>query len=81
MPPIIFEGEYNPRVSVPDYSEIFARLTREADDYRAETLKHGMAELGLSYGSTRVSSSISSFPRWERRRRSSCSSLRVTGAR
>jgi arylformamidase len=46
------EAEYNPRISVPDYAEIFARWAREAEDYRAETLKHNCAELGLSYGDT-----------------------------
>jgi arylformamidase len=30
--------------------EIFARWAREAEDYRAETLKAGRAELGLFYG-------------------------------
>ena len=46
------ESEYSPRTSVPDCDEIFARWTREAELYRAETLKGGRAELGLSYGDT-----------------------------
>ncbi len=46
------ESEYSPRNSVPDCDAIFARWTREAELYRAETLKAGRAELGLSYGDT-----------------------------
>jgi arylformamidase len=46
------ESEYNPRISVPDHAEVFARWAREAEDYRAEMLKSGRAELGLSYGDT-----------------------------
>jgi arylformamidase len=46
------ESEYSPRTSVPDCDEIFARWTRDAELYRAETLKAGRAELGLSYGDT-----------------------------
>jgi arylformamidase len=52
MAAIDLESEYNPRISVPNHAEIFARLAREAEDYRAETLKQGRAELGLSYGDT-----------------------------
>jgi arylformamidase len=46
------EREYNPRLAVPDCDEIFARWAREAELYRADTLKAGRAELGLSYGDT-----------------------------
>jgi arylformamidase len=46
------ESEYSPRVSVPDHAEIFARWARDAEDYRAETLKADRAELGLFYGDT-----------------------------
>ena len=46
------ESQYNPRLDVPDCDEIFARWAREAELYRAETLKAGRAELGLSYGDT-----------------------------
>jgi len=49
---IDYEVEYNNRARVPEHEEIFARWTREAEFYRAETLKKGRAELGLSYGDT-----------------------------
>ena len=52
MAAIDLEAEYNLRARVPEHPEIFARWAREAEDYRAETLKHGRAELGLSYGDT-----------------------------
>jgi arylformamidase len=52
MAAVDLEAEYSPRVSVPDHADIFARWAREAEDYRAETLKRGKAELGLSYGDT-----------------------------
>jgi len=52
MAAIDYETEYSPRVSVPNHAEIFARWAREAEDYRAETLKLDRAELGLSYGDT-----------------------------
>jgi arylformamidase len=52
MAAIDWESEYSPRISVPNHAEIFARWAREAEDYRAETLKHNCAELGLSYGDT-----------------------------
>jgi arylformamidase len=52
MAAIDYEFEYNMRDRVPDHAEIFARWAREAEDYRAETLKAGRAELGLSYGDT-----------------------------
>jgi arylformamidase len=44
------ETEYSPRVTVTDHAEIFARWARAAEDYRADMLKSGKAELGLSYG-------------------------------
>ena len=46
------ESEYSPRLSIPDHAEIFARWARTAEDYRAEMLKAGKAELGFSYGET-----------------------------
>jgi arylformamidase len=49
---IDYEVEYNNRARVPEHEEIFARWTRDAELYRAETLKAGRAELGLSYGDT-----------------------------
>lgn len=52
MAALDLETEYSPRITVPDHAEIFARWAREAEDYRAETLKRGKAELGLSYGDT-----------------------------
>jgi arylformamidase len=52
MATIDYEFEYNPRASVPEHPELFARLARDAEDFRAETLKSGRAELGLSYGDT-----------------------------
>jgi arylformamidase len=52
VPAIDYEVEYNNRARVPEYEEIFARWTREAEFYRAETLKKNRAELGLSYGDT-----------------------------
>jgi arylformamidase len=52
MAAIDYEAEYNNRARVPEHPEIFARWTREAEDYRVETLKAGCAELGLSYGDT-----------------------------
>jgi len=50
MAGIDYETEYNNRARVPEYEEIFARWAREGEDYRAETLKGGRAELGLVYG-------------------------------
>ena len=49
---IDYEVEYNNRARVPEHEEIFARWTRDAELYRAEALKNGRAELGLSYGDT-----------------------------
>jgi arylformamidase len=52
MAAIDYESEYNNRARVPEHPAIFARWARAAQDYRAETLKAGRAELGLSYGDT-----------------------------
>jgi len=48
--PIDYEAEYNNRARVPEYVDIFARWTREAEDYRVEAMQERRAELGLSYG-------------------------------
>ena len=52
MADIDYEVEYNNRARVPEHEEIFARWIRDAELYRADTLKRGRAELGLSYGDT-----------------------------
>jgi len=52
VPETNYEVEYDNRARVPEHPEIFARWTREAEDYRVEMLKAGRAELGLSYGDT-----------------------------
>ncbi len=52
MPEMDYEAEYNNRARVPEHADIFLRWVREAEDYRAERLKTGRAELGLSYGDT-----------------------------
>lgn len=52
MPEVDYEAEYNNRARVPEHADIFLRWAREAEDYRAERLKAGRAELGLSYGDT-----------------------------
>ena len=52
MAAIDYEAEYNNRARVPDYEQIFARWAQEGELYRADTLKRGCAELGLSYGDT-----------------------------
>ncbi len=52
MAAIDYEAEYNLRARVPEHPEIFARWARDAEDYRAETLKRDRAVLGLSYGDT-----------------------------
>jgi len=49
---IDYEAEYNNRARVPEHVEIFARWTREAEDYRVEAMQGRRAELGLSYGDT-----------------------------
>lgn len=52
MADIDYETEYNNRARVPEHPEIFDRWTRDAELFRAEALKNGRAELGLSYGDT-----------------------------
>ena len=52
MADLDLETEYSPRLTIPDHAEIFARWARAAEDYRAEMLKAGRAELGFSYGDT-----------------------------
>ena len=52
MAAIDYEAEYNNRARVPEHAEIFARWIRDAELYRADTLKDGRAELGLAYGDT-----------------------------
>jgi arylformamidase len=47
-----YEAEYNNRARVPEYEQIFLRWAGEAENYRADALKEGRAELGLSYGDT-----------------------------
>lgn len=47
-----YEAEYNNRARVPEHAEIFLRWAREAENYRADMLKEGRAELGLAYGDT-----------------------------
>jgi arylformamidase len=49
---IDYEVEYNNRARVPEHPEIFARWMREGENFRAETLKAGRAQLGLPYGDT-----------------------------
>ena len=50
MPDLDLETEYSPRLTIPDHAQIFARWARAAEDYRAEMLKAGKAELGFCYG-------------------------------
>jgi arylformamidase len=52
MAELDLEAEYNNRARVPEHAEIFLRWAREAEDYRAEMLKAGRAELALAYGDT-----------------------------
>jgi arylformamidase len=52
MADIDYEAEYDNRARVPEHPEIFVRWIRDAELYRADTLKSGRAELGLSYGDT-----------------------------
>ena len=52
MADIDYEAEYNVRARVPEYEQIFLRWAGEAENYRADALKEGRAELGLSYGDT-----------------------------
>ena len=50
MADLNYEAEYDNRARVPEYADIFLRWAREAENYRAERLKAGRTELGLSYG-------------------------------
>jgi arylformamidase len=50
MADLDLETEYSPRLTVTDHAQIFARWARAAEDYRAEMLKAGRAELGFPYG-------------------------------
>lgn len=52
MAAIDYEVEYNNRARVPEHPEIFARWTREAEEYRLEALEQKRADLGLLYGTT-----------------------------
>jgi arylformamidase len=52
MAAIDYEAEYNNRARVPEHAAIFLRWAGEAENYRAEMLEAGRAELGLSYGDT-----------------------------
>ena len=52
MADLDLETEYSPRVTIPDHAQIFARWARAAEDYRADMLKAGKAELGIIYGDT-----------------------------
>lgn len=52
MAALDLETEYSPRITVPDHAQIFARWARVAEDYRADMLKSGKAELGVPYGDT-----------------------------
>ncbi len=47
-----YEAEYNVRARVPEYQQIFLRWAGDAENYRADALKEGCAELGLAYGDT-----------------------------
>jgi arylformamidase len=47
-----YEAEYNNRARVPEHPEIFLQWARDAENYRADALKAGRAELGLAYGDT-----------------------------
>jgi arylformamidase len=52
MADIDYEAEYNNRARVPEHPEFFLRWARDAENYRADALKAGRAELGLAYGDT-----------------------------
>ncbi len=52
MAAIDYETEYNNRARVPEHPEIFARWTREAENYRIKAMEERRAELGLAYGAT-----------------------------
>ncbi len=52
MADIDYEAEYDNRARVPEHPDIFARWAGDAEMFRAEALKDGRAELGMSYGDT-----------------------------
>ena len=52
MAAVDYEAEYDNRARVPEFAEIFARWAREAENYRADMLEAGRAQLGVSYGDT-----------------------------
>jgi arylformamidase len=52
MPGIDYEAEYNNRARVPEHVEIFQECARDAEQYRAEMLEDGRAELTVPYGDT-----------------------------
>lgn len=52
MPPTDYEAEYNNRARVPEHVDIFQGWAREAEQYRAELLEDGRAELAVPYGDT-----------------------------
>ncbi len=52
MAELDLEAEYNNRARVPEHADIFLRWAREAEDFRAEMLKAGRAELEIPYGDT-----------------------------
>jgi len=52
MAAIDYETEYDNRARVPEHPAIFAGWARDAELYRADMLKDGRAELGVSYGDT-----------------------------
>jgi len=47
-----YEAEYNNRARVPEHPQIFARWAGDSEFFRADMLKSGRAELGLSFGDT-----------------------------
>jgi arylformamidase len=52
MADLDYEAEYNNRARVPEHEQIFLGWARDAENYRADALKEGRAELGLAYGDT-----------------------------
>ena len=82
MADIDYEAEYNNRARVPEHRGDFRPLDARGENYRAETLKAGRAELGLSYGDT-PRQILRSVPagRPAKPRRSRCSSMAAGGVR
>ena len=81
MAAIDYEAEYNNRARVPEHAEIFARWIRDAEFYRADTLKQGRAELGWPTATRRGNTSICSMRRPAPPRRWRCSFMAAIGAR